>query len=383
MNNFLYEDHAKVIFGQGCVKEYLASLLEGFGPNVLLAYGEGSIRRSGRYDQVRWILEKTGKQVTELPGIPSGPTWSKVLEGARLARATHTDLILAVGGGSVVDCGKAVSMAAVYEGDLWADFWGRQGVLDFDPLPLGAVITGPGVGSGMNGRAMITNEALGVKNGRNYPGCQPRFTLIDPTDTFSLPRDTMVESGFEVLSRLMEAYFSLPYGETSTDDLIEGLMRGGIRDLRTAAAAPEDYDIRSNLLWEAALAGNQLFRLGKRTEFSCQKLARRLALQTGRSCAACLAVLQPACYRQLCQSQTDKFVRFALRVWDISPEGRTRMQLAQAGLEDLEGFIRLLGLPGTFRELGLDRQEVTEQLAASPVPGFSKGELQDLLRQCG
>ena len=361
MNNFYYRHQGSVVFGRGCVREYLGSFLEPYGPRVLLAYGGGSIKRSGLYDQVYRILRRTSKQVTEFPNIPPGPTWSKVQEGAALVWEHGIDLILAVGGGSVVDCGKAVSMAAVYAGDLWADFWQRPGVVDFTPVPLGAVITGPGVGSGMNGRAVITNEALGEKGDRDYPPCDPRFTLIDPTDAFSLPRDILVTSGFEALSRLMELYFSPPDWETSSDDLMEGLLRGILRDLRDAAASPEDYEIRSNLLWEAALTGDRLFQLGKRPEFPCQQLAHKLELRTGRPCGACLAAIQPARYRQLSRSRPERFARFAQRVWDIPPAGRTPAQLAQAGLDALEDLIRELGLPGSPEELGLRNAELPEE----------------------
>ena len=171
MNNFIFENATKVIFGKGCVKEYLCCLSSHYGPNILLAYGGGSIKRNGVYDEVYKSLRDAGKNVFEFPDIMPNPTYAKVLEGAELVRENHIDLILAVGGGSVMDCCKAVSMAAVYKGDLWADFWARPGVVDFEPVPLGMVVTVSGTGSECNGGAVITNEELKIKTGRDYPKC--------------------------------------------------------------------------------------------------------------------------------------------------------------------------------------------------------------------
>ena len=381
MNNFILEQDGKVVFGRGCVKEYLASFVAPYGGNVLLAYGDGWAKRSGVYDQVYRILRESGKAVTEFSHILPGPTWAQVLEGARLARDCRADLVLALGGGSVVDCCKAVSMAAVYAGDLWADYWAQQGAVDFDPLPLGAVITAPGAGSGMNGRAVITNEDLGERSGRDYPGCGPRFVLMDPAYTLSVPQAQMAAGGFEALSRLMEVYFSPPDRETVTDDLAEGLMRGLIRDLRAAADVPGDYNARSNLLWEAALTGDRLLKLGKRTDFPLHRMARRLEADTGASAAALLAVIQPACYRLLCRREADRFARFARRVWDIPEEGRAPAELALAGARALEKFVRELGLSASLGGLGIPDAGALEA-AALPLPPLSREEVLELLRQC-
>lgn len=194
MNNFIFENKTKVFFGEGCVKEYLACLSGRYGENVLLCYGGGSIRENGIYDQVMESMRKAGKHVTELSGIMPNPTYEKVLEGAKLARESRTDLILGVGGGSVMDCCKAISMAAVYEGDVWEDFFERPGIVDFEPLPVGVVVTVAGTGSEMNGGAVITNGEKKIKTGRDYPGCNPVFALMDPTYTYSVPKRRMVSN---------------------------------------------------------------------------------------------------------------------------------------------------------------------------------------------
>ena len=264
MNNFIFENGTKTYFGKGCVREYLACLSSYYGHTVMLCYGGGSIKRSGIYDEVTESLRKAGQKVIEFSGIMSNPTYAKVLEGAKLAKENGVDLILAVGGGSVMDCCKAVSMAAVYDGDIWTDFWARPGIVDFEPLPLGVIVTAAGTGSEMNGGAVITNEELKIKTGRDYPGCNPRFALMDPTYTFSVPRTQMVSGGFDILSHIMETYFSEPDEDNVSDDISEALMRGVIRDLRAAIQNPEDYTARSNLMWESTMAENRIIKLGKR-----------------------------------------------------------------------------------------------------------------------
>ena len=187
MNNFIFQNSTKVYFGQGCVKEYLACLTRQ-ADTILLAYGGGSTKRNGVYDEIMDIFYKAGKQVVEFSGIMANPTYAKVQEGARLARECGADMILAVGGGSVMDCCKAVSLAARYDGDIWDDFWARPGVIDFEPLPLGVIVTVAGTGSECNGGAVITNEAKKIKTGRDYPALNARFALMDPTYTYSVPK---------------------------------------------------------------------------------------------------------------------------------------------------------------------------------------------------
>lgn len=177
MNNFIFENSSKVYFGEGCVKEYLSSILSAYGDTVMLCYGGGSIKKSGIYDEVITVLKKENKAVVEFSGIPSNPTYSKVLEGVKLAKESNADLILAVGGGSVMDCCKAISLGAKYDADIWADFWARLGVIDFELLPLGIIVTVSGTGSECNGGAVITNEELKIKTGKDYPQLNAKFVI--------------------------------------------------------------------------------------------------------------------------------------------------------------------------------------------------------------
>src|SRR5699024_3513037 len=207
MNNFIFQNSTKVYFGQGCVKEYLACLTRQ-ADTILLAYGGGSIKRNGVYDEIMDIFYMAGKQVVAVSGIMAKPTDTQDQAGARLARECGADMILAVGGGSVMDCCKAVSLAARYDGDVWDDFWAWPGVIDFEPLPLGVIVTVAGTGSECNGGAVITNEAKKIKTGRDYPARNARFALMDPTYTYSVPQNQMVAGSFDILSHMMETYFS-------------------------------------------------------------------------------------------------------------------------------------------------------------------------------
>lgn len=365
MNNFIFENATKVFFGKGCVKEYLACLCAHYGQTVMLAYGGGSVKKNGIYDEVMACLKKNGQTIVEFSGIGANPTYAKVLEGARLARENKVDLILAVGGGSVMDCCKAISMAAVYDGDIWKDFWARPGIIDFDPLPLGMVVTVAGTGSEMNGGAVITNEDMKVKTGRDYPKCNAKFALMDPAYTYSLPKKQMVSGGFDILSHVMETYFSGPDEDNVSDDISEALMRGVIRDLRAAIKNPEDYAARSNLMWESAMAENRIIKLGKRMDFECHQMEHQLGAYTNCNHGEGLAVLHPVYYRHIYKDGLAKFQKFAINVWGISLEGKTGEELARAGVEALADFIKEIGLPTALRELGVNESTDLKAIADS------------------
>ena len=388
MNNFIFENATKVLFGKGCVKEYLCCLTKGCGDAVMLAYGGGSIKKNGVYDEVVSILEGAGKHIVEFSGIMANPTYTKVLEGAKLARENKVGLILGVGGGSVMDCCKAVSIAARYDGDVWEDFWARPGIFDFEPLPLGVIVTVAGTGSECNGGAVITNEGLKIKTGRDYPKCNPRFALLDPTYTYSVPRFQMVSGSFDILSHIMEIYFSGPDEDNVSDDIAEALMRNVIRNLRAAIRNPEDYTARSNLMWDATMAENRIIKLGKRTDFQCHQMEHQLGAYTDCNHGAGLAVLHPTYYRHIYKDGLVKFKRFATEVWGISPDGKADEEVARAGIDALERFIREIGLPATLRELGINEEVDLKAVADSCaiVPGsyrkLTQEEIFEIFKEC-
>lgn len=353
MNNFIFENSTKVFFGKGCVKEYLCCLTKAYGDTVMLCYGGGSIKKNGIYDEVTNILEAAGKTVVEFSGIMANPTYAKVLEGAKLAKKNDVSLLLGIGGGSVMDCCKAISIAARYDGDVWEDFWKRPGVFDFEPLPLGVIVTVAGTGSECNGGAVITNEELKIKTGRDYPQCNPKFALLDPTYTYSVPKKQMVSGGFDILSHIMEIYFSEPNEDNVSDDISEALMRSAIRNLRAAIQNPQDYTARSNLMWAATMAENRVIKLGKRMDFECHQMEHQLGAYTNCNHGEELAVLHPVYYRHIYKYGLPKFKRFATEVMGVSAEAKTDEEIALAGIEALEDFIVEIGLPVSLQDLGL------------------------------
>lgn len=388
MNNFIFENATKVFFGKGCVKEYLSCLTKAYGDTVMLCYGGGSIKKNGIYDQVIEILKAAGKTVVEFSEIMANPTYAKVLEGAKLANENGVSLLLGIGGGSVMDCCKAISIAARYDGDAWADFWARPGILDFEPLPLGVIVTVTGTGSECNGGAVITNEDLKIKTGRDYPQCNPKFALLDPTYTYSVPRKQMVSGSFDILSHIMETYFSEPNEDNVSDEISEALMRSVVRNLRAAILNSQDYTARSNLMWAATMAENRIIKLGKRTDFECHQMEHQLGAYTNCNHGEGLAVLHPAYYRRIYVYGLPKFKRFATEVWGISADGKADEEIALAGVEALADFIKEIGLPTTLRELGVTERTDLKEIAdsVSAVPGSYKHltheEILEIFKEC-
>lgn len=378
MNNFIFQNSTKVYFGEGCVKEYLDYLTKPYN-TVMIAYGGGSIKKNGVYDEVAGILKKAGKNIVEFSGIMANPTYAKVQEGAKLARETDADMILAIGGGSVMDCCKAVSLAAKYDGDIWEDFWARQGVITVDTLPLGMIVTVAGTGSECNGGAVITNEEKKIKTGRDYPQLNARFALMDPVYTYSVPAGQMVSGSFDILSHIMETYFSEPNEDNVSDDIMEALMKSVIRNLRTAIRTPKDYTARSNLMWDATMAENRLIKMGKKCDFQCHNMEHQLGAYTDCNHGKGLAVLHPVYYRHIYKDGLPKFVRFAENVWGIQRRGQTDEEIAKAGVEALADFIKEIGLPTTLKELGVTDRSILKEIAYSC--GISAGSYKKITHE--
>ena len=387
MNNFIYENKTKVYFGQGCVKEFLTCLVKDCD-TVMMAYGQGSVKRNGIYDEVLSILMKAGKNIVEFPGIMPNPTYGKVMEGVRLAREGQVQMILGIGGGSVMDCAKAVALAAGCRGDAWENYWARKGIIDFDPIPTGMIPTTAGTGSECNGATVITHGKRKIKTGYDYPKCSPRFALMDPVYTYSVPKEQMVAGAFDSLSHIMETYFSEPDEQNVSDELAEALMRNIIRNMRMAVENPRDYTARSNLLWDSTLSENRLIKLGKKCDFACHLMEHQLGAYTDCGHGQGMAVLHPSYYRHIYRDGLSKFARFAVNVWEISPEGKSREELARAGIAALETFIRDMGLPTTLRQLGIKDQKQLKSIADScrfSPGGYRKilpGEVLEIFKEC-
>ena len=362
MNNFIYENKTKVYFGKGGVKEYLCCLMKKVGSTVMLAYGGGSVKKNGVYDEVTDILTAAGKTMIEFSGIMSNPTYAKVQEGASLAREHHVDFILAVGGGSVIDCCKIVSAQAKLSEDIW-EMETVKKTYPTEFVPMGAIVTASGTGSEMNAGAVITHEKKKIKAG--IFGAQAEFVFLDPTYTMSVPMRQVISGAFDTLSHAMETYFGKPEVNNLSDDINEAVMRSVIWNMRDLLIDSEKYDARSELMWASSMAENGILKIGKITDFQAHQIEHQLGAYTDCNHGAGLAVLHPVYYRHIYKDGLSKFKRFAVRVWDIDPAGKSDEETAAAGVEALADFIKEIGLPTTLRELGIDESVNLGTVAAS------------------
>ena len=341
MENFVYEYPTKVYFGKGAAGQHLPGILAGYGPNILLAYGGGSIKKNGVYEELTAILKAAGKTVTEFSGIMSNPTYAKVQEGARLARENKIDLVLAVGGGSVVDCCKIVCAQAVTDGDLWELEMVQHKAPAAAPIPLGAVVTASGTGAEMNGGAVITNEDAKIKGGMF--AAAPRFAILDPAYTLSLPRMQVLSGAFDTLSHAMETYFGRSDRDNVSDEVALAVMRSTVVNMRTLLKDINDYTARSNLMWTSAMAENGILKVGRSTDFECHQMEHQLGAYTDCNHGQGLAVLHPAYYRHIVQDAPEKFARLGREVFGA--EG------AEAAVDALSAFIQACGLPTKLSQL--------------------------------
>ncbi len=383
--DFTYENPTRVHFGRSAL-DHLPQELAGYGDTVLLVYGKNAIKRIGLYDRITAILRECGKTVVELPGIKSNPTYAQLLEGARLVRENRVDLILAVGGGSVIDCAKGISVSAYCEGDPWQRYWMDFEEVDNPIVPVGCVLTMAGTASEMNGGSVITNEEQTIKNGRVFPAkVNPRFAILNPEYTYSVPKAQMVSGIFDTMSHLMEQYFSGD-DDNTTDYIIEGVMESLIHSARAALKNPEDYEARSNLMWCATMGLNTVTGLSKAQDWEVHMIEHQLGAYTDCPHGAGLAAISVPYYRYIYRDGLDKFVRFAAKVWGIDPHGMDKEQAALAGIEALAAFIRELGLPATLRELGAT-EDMLPKIAASTVKGggyrrMEEADILKVLRAC-
>ncbi len=384
MDNFIFENKTKVYFGRGGVKEYLSGLLEHYGETVMLAYGRGSVKRSGVYDEVTGILKAAGKRVVEFGGIMPNPTYRKAQEGARLARENHVDLILAVGGGSVSDCCKVISAQARLDEDIWEMQYTKHSYPS-EFIPLGTIVTVFGTGSEMNSGAVITNEEKKIKGA--VWGAQADFAFLDPDYTMSVPMKQVISGAFDTLSHAMETYFGKPDENNLSDEMNEAVMRSTIRNIRVLLKEPTNYEARSELAWASAMAENGVLKLGKVTDFQGHMIEHQLGAYTGCNHGMGLAVLHPVLYRHIYKSGAARFARFAQNVWGIAPKGSDE-ETALAGIDALAAFIKELGLPATFTELGIPAGTDFRAIADSAIltPGCCKkltsDEIYEILCEC-
>ena len=358
LGNFSYCNPAKLYFGDQSL-DYLNSELPKYGKNVVLIYGGGSIKMNGIYDDVIKILEAQGKNVAEIAGVMPNPTLAKLYEGIEIARKHQADLLLAVGGGSVCDYAKAVSVSVNCEEDPWEKYFVRFEEPSCETLPVGCVLTMAGTGSEMNAGCVITNQETKQKIGHVFADEKiiPRFAILNPRYTMTLPHRQMVAGIYDIFNHICEQYFSGEDDNTS-DYISEGLMRSVLHASRIANKNPQDYEARSNLMWTATWALNTLIAKGKSTDWMVHMLGQAVGAYTNATHGMTLAAVSLPYYRHILPYGLPKFKRFAIEVWKVNPEGKTDEEIAEEGLKAMEDWMKELGLAMKISELGATKDMI-------------------------
>lgn len=363
LGNFYYSNPTKLYFGEDALQN-LEAELQKYGDTVQLIYGGGSIKKSGLYDQIIEILITCGKTIVEDGGVMPNPTIEKVYDGCQKAKENDVDLLLAVGGGSVCDYAKAVSVSTWCEEDPWDKYYLRMEDVDNRIIPVGCVLTMVGTGSEMNGGSVITNHEQKLKIGHVFgDNVFPKFAILNPKLTYTLPKWQMVSGIYDIMNHITEQYFSGD-DENTTDYIAEGLMRSLIHSSRIAVKDPENYEARSNIMWTATWALNTLLDMGKTTDWMVHMIGQSIGAYTDATHGMTLSAVSIPYYRAICPYGLQKFKRFAMNVWDVNPAGKTDEEIADEGLKAMESWMRELGLVMNIRELG-----VTEDM----LPGIVKG----------
>lgn len=383
--DFTYYNPTKIYFGKKSL-ENLEAELKNYGKNVLLVYGKNSIKKIGLYDEVIKTLKRCGKNVVELAGINANPRYSQVLEGARLVRENDVNLILAVGGGSVIDCSKAISVSAYAKGDPWKRYWIDCEPVDNKVVPVGSILTMTGTASEMNGGSVITNEDEKIKTGRVFDASvYPKFSILNPEYTYSVPERQMVSGIFDIFSHLMEQYFSGD-DDNTTDYVIEGVIKSLVKSARAAKKDPRNYEARSNIMWCATLGLNTVTGVSKTQDWEVHMIEHQLGAYTDCPHGLGLAVISVPYYRYIYKYGLDKFVRYAENVWGVDATGKTKEEVALQGIDKLAEFIKEMGIPTTLRELGAT-EEMLPLIAKTTVKGggykqMDESDILTVLKEC-
>lgn len=386
LGDFLYYNPTKLYFGENAL-DFLLDELENYGDNVLLIYGTGSIKANGIYDKVIKILKDAGKNIFEDSGVMPNPTVDKLYDGCEKARSCKADLLLAVGGGSVCDYAKAVAACAYFKGDPWEKLFKKgEAVGDSKILPVGSVLTMVGTGSEMNGGSGISNPKEKLKLAYGFDQrVYPKFAILNPVFTYTLPKYQMVAGIFDIMSHILEQYFSGDDDNTS-DYIMEGLLKSLIHSARIAVKKPTDYEARSNIMWISTWALNNLVAKGKATDWMVHMIGHTISAHTDATHGMTLSAISLSYYRLILPYGLNKFKRFATEVWGVKAKGKTDTEIALEGLLCMESFMKELGVVLSLKELGvtedmLDSMVKTCDIKTGGYKALSKKEIKRVLRE--
>ncbi len=385
LGDFTYCNPTKLYFGKHAL-DGLNEELPKYGKRVMLVYGGGSIKKNGIYDKVVEALKANGKEIYEDSGVMPNPTTDKLREGVERARAAKADLILAVGGGSVCDYAKAVSVSVNCDDDPWGKYYIRFENPTCEIVPVGCVLTMVGTGSEMNGGAVITNHEQKLKIGHVFgENVFPKFSILNPEFTFTLPRRQMIAGIYDIMSHILEQYFS-DDDDNVSDYVMEGLLRSLIHSANIASKNPTDYEARSNIMWTATWALNTFVAKGKTTDWQVHMLGQAVGAHTDATHGMTLAAVSMAYYRYIMKYGLKKFARYAAVVWGVNADGKSDEEVAADGLSEMEKWMTELGLTMNLTELGVT-PDMIDAIADSTVAkkggykALDKAEIKKILRE--
>lgn len=353
MENFNFFTPTKILFGRGQLAQ-LPEQIRKHGSRVLLAYGGGSVKRTGLYDAVTSLFKENNIEYYELSGIEPNPKITSVREGVKICREHSIQAIVPVGGGSTIDCCKAVSAAVHYDGDPW------ELVLDWSKvdkvLPIFTVLTMAATGTEMNGNAVISNMDENEKSALIHPSLKPVCSILDPTYTFTVSKYQTASGVADIMSHVFETYFSRTKGAAVQDYMAEALLKTCIQYGKQAVDTPDDYEARANLMWASSLAINGLISCGKNSQWSCHPMEHQLSAYYDITHGAGLAVLTPAWFEYVLNEETvDKFATYGINVWGIDA-GEDKLQIARKAIQKTREYFNGLGLPKTLSDFDIDEE---------------------------
>ncbi len=381
MENFIFKNETKIIFGKDTENGVGKEILK-YGKKVLFHYGAGSIKKTGLYEKVLKSLEESGITVFELGGVKPNPVVSLIRQGIKICRDNDIDFILAVGGGSVIDSTKAISMGVNYKGDVW-DFFEGKAKLE-STLPTGVILTIPAAGSESSVVTVITNEDGLIKKGFHSSMLLPKFAILNPELTFTLPVFQIACGAADILAHTFERYFTQSENVDLTDKLCEGLIKSVIKNSRIAVSSPENYDAMAELMWASTIAHNGILGTGRIEDWTTHRLGHEISALYGITHGASLSVMFPAWMRYVYHFNTKRFAQFAERVFNINADFGDEEWLAKRGIDELTYYFKELGLPTTLSDLKIpfDKIELMAQkaIAKGPLGKFTKIQVEDAIR---
>jgi alcohol dehydrogenase len=366
MNNFSFHNPVKLIFGKGQL-EKLTEELPNYGKKVLVVYGGGSIKKNGLYDEVMSLLDKLGMEVHELAGVEPNPRISTARKGAEICKEQGIDVLLAVGGGSVIDCTKLIACAAKYDGDAW-DFVSKK-ASPKDGLPFGTVLTLAATGSEMNAGSVITNEETEEKYGWGSPFTFPKFSILDPTYTISVPRNQTVYGIVDMMSHIFEQYFNEATNTPVQDEMCEGVLRAIIENGPKLLEDLENYDLRATILIAGTLGLNNFLRLGYQGDWASHEIEHAISAVYDIPHAGGLAIIFPHWMRHNLDINPERFARLAEKVFQVNPDGKTTKEVALEGIDRLRLFWSSIGAPETLADYGIDHTKISIMAEKATING--------------